>query len=450
MFGLETQGTNTYLVYEQKETDRSDTVTLGMLKNNEIEGILPFTYVQMDQKISFKYNITSKIALARFLQETVTKKKILCIWRQIIDTLLQIEDYMILGSNMILDLENIYINVSSLKVEMVCIPIRREEDDLESFFKAFIYQTHFSQDEDTSYVVKLIEYFNGTNSFSVIGLKNLIEELDEKVMKKPQPSVIRSEVKIKQIEPIPDKSEGAGSVPAMSHDFESSYGFSAPTAQEKPKKKGLFGAKKEKKPKKEKVQIQKKEKASDKKQKRMKFAVPGQTQDIPTAFSGKVSPAGDGINKEASETGERTEARPVRQEVYREIKGTNFGETTVLNADAGETTVLSMEQGNSPGNGSKYLIRSKNQQKILISKPVFKIGKEAAYADYCIGDNSNISRSHADIIERGNRVFICDNNSTNHTYVNDMMISPGEEKEIRMDDRIRLADEEFVFKIFNA
>ena len=64
----------------------------------------------------------------------------------------------------------------------------------------------------------------------------------------------------------------------------------------------------------------------------------------------------------------------------------------MLNDGAGETTVLG---NNIPG---AVLIRKKNNERITITKAVFKIGKERRKVDYCISDNTNISRSHADVV----------------------------------------------------
>ena len=94
-----------------------------------------------------------------------------------------------------------------------------------------------------------------------------------------------------------------------------------------------------------------------------------------------------------------------------------------------------------------YLIREKNNEKIYLNKPRFRIGKEKSYVDYFIADNTAISRSHADIITSGNEFYIVDMNSTNHTFVNNEMIASGSEVRLTNGDNIRLANETFTFKI---
>ena len=125
----------------------------------------------------------------------------------------------------------------------------------------------------------------------------------------------------------------------------------------------------------------------------------------------------------------------------------NFGETTVLGGgNIGETTVL----GAAPTamQPKPHLIRSKNNEKINLDKPVFRIGKEKSYVDYFIGDNTAISRSHANVISRDGAYFVVDTNSTNHTYLNGVMIQSNEEAKLTHGDKIRLANEDFEFKLY--
>ncbi|MBQ2803793.1 MAG: FHA domain-containing protein, partial [Lachnospiraceae bacterium] len=128
--------------------------------------------------------------------------------------------------------------------------------------------------------------------------------------------------------------------------------------------------------------------------------------------------------------------------------GANFGETTFLNAAPayGETTTLSSYTPDAKV--IPYLVRYKNNEKIVLNKPVFRIGKEKSYVDYFISDNSAISRSHANILNMDGKFYVIDTNSTNHTFLNGQMLQSNMETEIKHGDKIRLADEEFEFKTF--
>lgn len=128
-------------------------------------------------------------------------------------------------------------------------------------------------------------------------------------------------------------------------------------------------------------------------------------------------------------------------------KAGNFGETTVLGvgSEAGETTVLGTSQAQII---KPYLLRIKNNERIELNKPVFRIGKERSYVDYFVSDNTAVSRSHANIINKDNEFYIVDTNSTNHTYVNGSMIQSNVETKIEHGTKIRLANEDFEFFMY--
>lgn len=128
-------------------------------------------------------------------------------------------------------------------------------------------------------------------------------------------------------------------------------------------------------------------------------------------------------------------------------KAMNFGETTVLGGGIGETTVLN-ETPQPTQTVIPYLIRTKNNEKIMLNKPVFRIGKERSYVDYFVADNTAVSRSHANIISKDDGYYIVDTNSKNHTYVNGKMIQSNAETKIVHGDKIRLANEDFEFKLY--
>ena len=112
----------------------------------------------------------------------------------------------------------------------------------------------------------------------------------------------------------------------------------------------------------------------------------------------------------------------------------------------GETTVLGLDSMEAYQTRA-FLIRKKNQEKKYIDKEIYRIGKENSFVDYFIGDNTAISRSHANVITKGMEYFIIDMNSKNHTYVDGIMIQPNVETKIEPGMTLRLADEEFVFNV---
>lgn len=136
-------------------------------------------------------------------------------------------------------------------------------------------------------------------------------------------------------------------------------------------------------------------------------------------------------------------AQQMSNQTVTQVQG-GFGETTVLSsgASAGETTVLSAVSS------MPFLLRVKNNERIMLNKPVFRIGKERSFVDYFISDNPAISRSHANIVTKETSCFVVDTNSTNHTYVNGEMLQSNMEILLNHGDKIRFANEEFEFRVY--
>jgi len=142
--------------------------------------------------------------------------------------------------------------------------------------------------------------------------------------------------------------------------------------------------------------------------------------------------------KKAKKAESASEISPQQTIAYDQIvPNVNTGETVILNAD-----IMQQQMYVQP-----YLIRIRYNERIALNKTVYSIGKDVNHADYCIMDNSAISRMHANIISRGEEYFVVDNNSTNHTYVNGMMIPSNVEVQIINGARIHFADEEFEFRV---
>ena len=114
-----------------------------------------------------------------------------------------------------------------------------------------------------------------------------------------------------------------------------------------------------------------------------------------------------------------------------------YGETTLLGGQMVQNGMLKMV----------HLIRRKTGEDICINKESFWIGKDAGYVDYCITDNTAISRRHALITIRDDVCYIQDNHSTNRVFVNGYVLEAGVDTRISNGDVIRMGDEEFTVKI---
>lgn len=119
--------------------------------------------------------------------------------------------------------------------------------------------------------------------------------------------------------------------------------------------------------------------------------------------------------------------------------GKDYGSTMILGSGGGQPGVVS--------NHVVKLIRRRTGQSMVINKDVFRIGSEASFVDFYIGDNPAIGSCHADIFEDNGAYYIMDRNSVNHTSVNRIMAPPMQSVQLSNGAIITLADEDFDFII---
>lgn len=180
LFTFENQGTKTYLVYTVKADDAVDTMSLGMITNNSINGLSPALVTQMNMTQYIKYDISAKIPVSQFFMGAVNKKRLIGVFSGIVNALMSSEDYMIDAKNIVLDLDYIFADVSTCETELICLPIMGDNSnvvDLGAFFKNIIFNIQSDQTENCDYVAKIINYLNGTPQFSLINFKKVLDDI---------------------------------------------------------------------------------------------------------------------------------------------------------------------------------------------------------------------------------------------------------------------------------
>lgn len=494
-FIVENQGVNTYLVYKISDEDNFDSLSFGMLTNNKIKGIAPVLFTQIDTEKYLKYNISSKIPVRKYIEGTITRKKLLDVFSGISSAVMTAEEYMIDTSLFVFDVDYIYVDATTNETTLICVPVfncNHGSTDLQMFYKEIMYGAQFDQNENCDYIAPIMNYLNSTSVFSILDFKSLVDNLNYSRHNNSTPAKVFEKPSIP--EPTPKKDLNSHINERISGPFKSEeskrgdiadpVGTSIPTAQSFDGNADSFklppvpqkvqkSKKKVKQPKaekeitlvtlltkfsKENLELYKaqknnsgepktdKSKAKKKKTAVVDFAVPGSTPSVKIEKIENTNKSNDlnGIMPPPPKPKYENQQHAMAKNSFNPNSGA--GDTTVL-VGAGETTILASGGVNVQVRQSASLIRIKTGERVSVNKPRFRIGKERSYVDYFIGDNTAISRSHADIISRDGRYYLVDMNSTNGTFVDGMMISNGEEIAIDTGSRIRLANEEFEFEI---
>ncbi len=571
-FTFENKGTSSYLVYEIQPSDELDTMSVGMLTNNRIDGLAPVSFTQMDSIRKIHYNVTSKISVHQVFEVPVTRQRLLSIFSNIVSAFLSVEDYMIDLNSIVVDPNYIFVDVTTNEVMLICVPVislTSREVDLQSFFKNLFFSVQYDSRENCAYIAQIINYLNSSMTFSLEEFKNILDTLlygsgvvvPEEEKKPWDPSKMGT-VDLEEYRKI----IGGGSNGGFSGQGGSNSGFSGQGGSnggfsgqggsnsgfsgQGGSNSGFSGQGSHRGEKvvstqkrmsffhlmmhysKENAAIYKAQKAQAKQAKYQQYShvngqqgingqrmnIPGQNPQIPrnggmyppppggkkqpkgmpgmnipgqnvqnpqyppqaSPAKGKTkgkkppmnipgqTPPGGSLNGQFPQQPGRQEFiphgpgtpavpgdKPWQEEYYpqAQVQGMNpnasgnkpdFGQTVILNPKAGQTVVLNAAVAPS----QPYLLRCKTGEKIPLNKPVFRIGKEKSYVDYCIADNKAISRSHANVIFKNGKYYVVDTNSTNHTYVNGKILPSNMEMEIAHGMKIRLADEEFEFHLY--
>ncbi len=149
--------------------------------------------------------------------------------------------------------------------------------------------------------------------------------------------------------------------------------------------------------------------------------------DTPVKPADKETASVDAVNEKPAEKGAKPKSNSILSKTVEDVQKSN----TLLNAPK----------------ANPYLIRVNTDERIMLNKATFKIGKATRGVDYTISGNGAVSRQHAVIIQKNGVCYNKDNKSTNHTYVNGKIIAEGAEEILTHDSVIKLGDEEFQFKL---
>lgn len=551
-FIFENQGNGSHLVYELSRNEELDTMSLGMLSNNKIPGLIPLLFTRMNLTEYIKYNVSSKISMRQFFTGTVNKKQLLGVFRGIAEAMISAEEYMINPANIILDTDYIFSDVSTCETVLICLPVKGavNQVDLKSFFRDIMFNTQFDQAENCDHVAKIINYLNSSAAFSVYEFKRLLDKIasgsdapDISEVRASVPQIQQTDIQnpspvsqnmqnIQNVQQQADQNQGINPVapamfnaaaPAAPHvnaPNAANKGMPSPMGNQTAPKMAVPGMKAPNMPVQnaapqvseqaegekigllyllqhynkenaEKYKAQKKAKKSAVPQPPMAAPTPANSPNMPNfqgvnapaqgngfAFPGQNinrQPAPQGVNAPMPAKANAQAPQPVhaaapapfaplynqnipnnsnipnipQNELPRTQSGfADFGDTQYIQQSDEDSETAFLMPGAQNDKIQPYLQSKRNNERIPISKNVFRLGRDKDFNDYVVQNNKFVGHSHCHILVENGEYFIVDDNSKNRTYVDGTPIQPGVRIKLVHGQHIRLADEEFEFKLF--
>ena len=440
---------NVIAEYQLKNGDRIDNLTLGMLMNNRIEGVIPVSPVQAENEQSFRYDITGMVSLKEYLGEYVKRDSILKAFYEIAVSIRESTEYMINWTSFLLDKKKIYVNQRTGKVGLICLPILSVVNDGNTcnFFKNILFSAQFDLDENGDYVGKLITFLNPRTYTlekfiyeleDMLGMEHRVYELeveDDEPAEEVSKAEAQSETGEAEAQSEADKQSEAGEAEAGEVDKQSETGEAeAQSEADKQSEAGEADNQSEVDEVSETVEKQAVQETEE-----LQESVEPETESEESQESTEPETDSEASQAEAAEENETSE-----EELIAEIIDVEDEEpvSQIINLEDKEPVSQTINAEDKP-----FLLRISNNEKIYIDKDRFVIGKDAEKADYCITGIPAISAEHAFIIREGNEYILVDNNSENHSYMNRVLISPDEEVYIPHKAHLRFADEDFEFRM---
>ena len=350
-----------------------------------------FLKANLVRKNLVEYTGPTGIRLCDKLNQPISKRDFLLIMEQIVAAVQKLQNFHLPLNHLVLNHQYVYINEATKELQFIYLPLTdpKESANISEFIETIAYSAHPDHEKDRDYVSRFFYFFENLNSFDAGKIEAFIAKEDRSVV-----NLIRK--------------QNIGQSGFMTNKQQHYYDHYNRKAGDEPtglltdeEATGLLDENEE---------------------------VTGLPEEATGLLEQKEEASGLLLEEEATGLLDENDNRP--------------GSAAVSDFDGGTALLEENQEVHYP-----TLLRILTEESISVNKPVFRLGKEKSYVDYFVTNNIAVSRSHADIITRGNRYYIKDLNSKNHTYINNREVPVHYEMEIFDGDTIKLANEEFLFQI---
>lgn len=424
-------------IYTLGEREKLDIFSNGMLVNNRIDGLFPYSYELRGEERILRYTAGRGIKFSVLKKGSLSRNVFLTLFKNMAGIVLRLEEYMLDEGQLLFDDEYIYADPRTLDVFMLFLPTDQKPGTprFTDFIRQSIFSGIFDTSENTSYLMEISNTINGNPNITPKELKKLFERLlsasPSAAIPAPSPAVsaIPAAPSVVPATPPPSpKKTEQRPAPTVGE-------TAAPerSAEKRDERAGLFGkffggkekdAKKPEKP--------ERTKTTAKVGSFTGMAIPGVAPAPPPMPGNEPKKA-----SMPSVEPKKSPAPPPTKERY---------EIEEAEPEESENTVMLDPTQSSPDAG--YARLEGKRDSILLDKPLFSVGKSKNsnfHIDYII-NNEHVGRYHACFERVGAVYYLSDNNSLNGTFVNGERLAPNTRRELKDGDLIRFANEEFTFR----
>ena len=459
-------GEKRFAEYFLQSDDRIDSLTLGMLVNNNIEGINPVTPVKIGSDRVFKYDITNLVTLKEYFGESVKKEKLLKAFYGISVSMKLATDYMINWTSFVLDEDNIYVDKDAEKTRIICLPLLQVINDGNTcnFFKNVLFTVQLDEEENNDYVGKLLTILN-PKTYTIdkficeledmMGIEHRVfetyneEEEDEEVLEetaKESKADEKAEEDKTEAAKVEEKAEEVKTEAAKVEEKAEEVKTEAAKVEEKAEKVKTEAAKVEEKAEEVKTETAKvEEKAEEVKTEAAK--VEEKAEEVKTETA-KVEEKAEEVKTEVAKVEEKAEevkTETVKVNKFEMKFKDDATDDQATKADNNSETTGKPEQ--EADKNFPFLYSQKRDEKVFIKKERFVIGSDKESSDYCIKGNPKVEPNHAFIIKKENEYYLSDNDTREGTVLDHLSLFPEDDELLRNGMQIEIAGEILEFRV---
>ena len=184
-FEYDQNGANTYLCGDVPARTQLDQRTLNAQQVNAVPGLAKLSVVDHFGDVQLRYQVTSRIPLALYLNGAITEEQLSSLLASITDTLQGLGRYQVHAKFVLLDCDRIFVNVSDVTCEMICLPVSdAEEPSFEEFLRVMLSKTSIQAGSSYNLYGQLMQLLNETD-VTVSDVAALLQPAG----KKPGPAV---------------------------------------------------------------------------------------------------------------------------------------------------------------------------------------------------------------------------------------------------------------------
>lgn len=426
-FKIESYGISKFLYFHAGSKSDIDGGQVEQLRTSRIPGILPCAAILEGDNCFLRYDMISDNTLEMLNSTPATKEQLYNSFLNIAETLVDAQKCGMDIENIVFIQPYIFIDNFSNRLVFIYMPVKNnifEKVSLKDFLRELMLSAPYDETDDAAFFIKLHNYLIETDAVTPENLLKKMNELaeDETIVHKPYkvpekltPIVSEEESKLESPElETPSINPNFYSPGSEVHTVKTSVENGVLTSEYTSQKKDVKTGRK--------LEIE--EEVNYKRITRAELGENNALLKEATALGGGTS-----IN-----------IQPALANLEQEHEGTTVLGVLPEDEDEGTTTL---------GHSTRmpFLLATGKNKKITITKDFFKIGRDPMRADFA-SDNKVIGRVHAHLITSNGEYFFEDNHSTNGSYVNGVKVSPKEKIKIKHEDLIKLANEEFIFRLY--